>query len=931
MKTKLLSIVAISMLLIGSLALAISLTPNAKAAEPPYYLTIATNPPGLPVTEPAIGTYTYSVEHWVNCTAMLEYIDGDVKYIFDHWEVSPLSGDWSAGTGQIWVHVDQNKTATAVYKIQYKFTVIYPWSADWLEQFVPAIWKEGYGFVSGSGANGTYWAWIDQYAKVQAGLKRSDGGIWRGTPWIWGKNYEECVSFVNWTGLGYYISGDGYAWSQSCLINMTGPKSATAEWKYVYYLTVTSDQSPEPAGENWYDKDTIVTLDAKPIVVNWAREWRLDHWEVDGVSRGLGVNPINVTMNTNHTASAFYKCWVFLWLGDDIGNMSGIADNGKWYQEGCNYTFSAPSPVPIDNGHRYEFVYWYKYPGVGVVGYSNPITLSFDATWAGYTLRACYHMHYALNLFATPIGIPPYLYPDSDTSGWPAAGSTVTLKALPYVYVGNPATATQRYKFIQWKNHLGGTNPNNNITFTMMQPWNVTAEYQLEWLATWNHSPSSITVPGSPGQTWIANGTDVWYSLPQTDASGQFAFYYWTINGVQQAQGVNPVHVGIMTGPIVGTATYANKTKIYMDPQYHQEVAPAYCHTFDVTVYATNFDGNRLVNGAPMDIYAFDFVINFNPSILKLEQVSLNLDNFFAPNSYYLGMNVIDNTAGNYHIVATVKGNYTGFSGTKAMFTMTFHVIYDPCYNNYNDSWIYFSYAVMSNHLMQNIYPELGYWNSYYIITANKPMLDIRNHADGTNRVQVDKNVPQTYFDVDVFLVDGVKVHDFYVVVKYDPTQIQADSVVIGDYLKPPYTVYAWWLGYGQVYVSVAQDSSVPLQNGTGLLFTIRFKVVQAIYYKTGGPWYLTSDITIDSPSYLSTYCGTIWTQSISNNLLGYNKCTYVYNPLLGDLDFDGCVTVLDLQLIIDNYHTSNYDVVTDSDTNLFDLVFVALRFGNHV
>jgi hypothetical protein len=50
----------------------------------------------------------------------------------------------------------------------------------------------------------------------------------------------------------------------------------------------------------------------------------------------------------------------------------------------------------------------------------------------------------------------------------------------------------------------------------------------------------------------------------------------------------------------------------------------------------------------------------------------------------------------------------------------------------------------------------------------------------------------------------------------------------------------------------------------------------------------------------------------------------------------DGYVTVLDLQIIIDNYRSNiaMYDVVTGGSGNqpdLYDLVFVALRFGTSI
>jgi hypothetical protein len=371
---------------------------------------------------------------------------------------------------------------------------------------------------------------------------------------------------------------------------------------------------------------------------------------------------------------------------------------------------------------------------------------------------------------------------------------------------------------------------------------------------------------------------------------------------------------------------------MYMSPDRVDMTAHAFCTEFDVTITAANFDANRVhpTTGRPLDIYGFDIIIDFNTTLLQIVDVTLNLDDFFAPNDYFIALNTIDNSAGTYQLVATVKGNFTGFEGTKAMFTIKFHVNYDPCYPKWEGKWIRFSYAKLVNHLDQVIGPELGYKNCYYKISTVKPMLEIRDASDGDNSVIVHKNAPvQTTFDVEVWLLNGVKVHDFYVEVQYDKTQIEAFEVVISDYLKPPFTVFQWWInkGAGMVYVRVVQDSSVPLQNCSGLLFTIRFKVIDEIFHTIPPPHFLTSDITINY-AYLSVRCPTPRNQ-VTPTDLGSIKATYTYNPLPGDLDFDGCVTVLDLQLIAQNYGpTAIYDITGDGKTDILDLVYVALRFG---
>jgi hypothetical protein len=939
MKSKLLATLVVLTLLCGMFATAIQFSGTVNAGNM-YHLDVYTDPAaaGIPIN----GTQDYPEGTYVEVQALNEYIVDDTRYLFSYWDVD---GGYAGTTNPYkWVLMNADHNITAHYNTQYKFTVSYPWNALWTESFTPWIWQEtgpGTGFVAGSGANGTYWAWIPQYEKVQAGISSLhwDGVDYPpfGVPWIRGRYLEEVVIFTNWTSLGYYMSGR-YAWSKACKINMTGPMSATMQMKLDYWLWVTSNQPPAPAGQGWYDQGAIATLTANPIVVNWAREWRLDHWEVDTVSRGQGVNPINVTMNTNHTASAFYRCWVFVYLADDISNATGMNDNGKWYLEGVPYKFTANSTVPLVPpvpDQQWRFAYWKKDPGAAWINYSNPVWRAFDSTWAGYTLRAVYYLQFYVRVVSSPT-VSGFLYPDSNVTGWYDYNAPINCKARPIVDI---TPDQSHWKFVRWEYDSILWSLNNNVSGTIDRPYNLTAYYTLEWHLKWNRSPTTITVPGFPNDAWVANGTSLNWWAPGTDVSTVFVFNYWVIDGITRAQGQQTVPI-LHDHYIVGTAYYANKTKLYMDPDYHNETAHAYCHTFDVTIWASNFDANRLVPNA-MDIYGFDIIIDFPANLIEVQDVTTNLADFFYPNDYFPKPNgkiTINNMFGYVQVIATVKGNFTGFTHTKWIFKITFHVKYDPCYPYHEDGLIRFSYVKLVNHLDQQIQPEIPCYmdGCIYNITTVKPVLEIRNAVDHTDLVKVDTNDPQTFFDVEVYLHNGVKVKDFIVKVDFNKWHIQAVSVAIATYLKPPYTIYSWQIDncYGWVEVEVVQDPSVPLQNCSGLLFTIRFKVVQAIWYSICGPHDLQSDITI-SYGELSVicWCGP-YDQTTTNTFLGSKKCHYIYNPLKGDLDYDGWVTVLDLQLILDHYGwwwPWGYDITGDHRTDISDLVYVALRFNNHV
>jgi hypothetical protein len=930
---KLLAIVAIAMLFVGAFAFVLNLNP-VEAVTTYKYLTIGYSPGVMPVPSiaPAVGTHQYTLNSKINVTAPTIVNDtSDIRYVFDHWdwwrEESNTTG--TNTNNQITVTMDENKTVTASYKPQYKLTV------DTGGYGTPKIYVTSWEAVSEK--------WVDANTNAWAGVFDLAGTI-LGT---YGEYIcpNQWAGFVNWTsgatGANVYGPYDGWKyWIQSNPINMTGPKNALAEWKFIYKLYVKKGIGLQPplsdpplGSQGWYEYCTYVNLTAPNPHPSWYsanhHRWVFDYWELDGVKQEPPSVNLTVHMDKNHTATVYYRLQVWLQLWDNVGNQTEIRDTGKWYNNCTSYTFSVPDTITLSGGVRYKFKKWVL-TNTGNVGTTPTINLHCNYnTWAGEKLWAIYKVQYYLGLFSSGSEVPGFLYPDSDTSGWYDASSSVTIKAKPIVNID----ATSRYSFIQWKNHLGGTNPNNNITFVLNQAWNLTAEYDLEYLATWDYSPTTITITGWPGQAWISNGTAVSYTAHGTDDSGNFAFYYWVINGVTYAQGQNPVNLGVMTGPIDGTAYYANRTKIFMDPSYHDETAHAWCNKFNVTIYATNFDAMRSVGGSPMDIYGFEIGIKWDASLIEVQDVYRHLDDFFAPHDWSKAYEDLDNSAGTYMLAASLKGNYSGFEGTKAIFTLTFHVIYDACYPNTDWTWIQFdpSHRKLVNHLEDPISPELGWKDCKYEMKTIKPMLEVRDATDGDNHIQVDTYTPgQTFFDVEVYLHDGVKVHDYFVRLRYNKDQIEARSVVITDYLKPPYAMFKWTIdnSVGKVEVTVIQQPSVPLQNCSGLLFTVRFEVVDSLYYTIVGPHYLKSDIWI-AYAYLSVKCPTSFNQ-YTPTYLDTTKAEYVFNPLPGDLDLDGCVTVLDLQLVADNYLKLpvKYDITGDGKTDIFDFVFVALRFN---
>ena len=95
---------------------------------------------------------------------------------------------------------------------------------------------------------------------------------------------------------------------------VNGPLTITGAYKTQYLLTVLTNPaglSPQPtrnpAGEAgpanswWYDASTSVTLTAQSVT-----GYPFNRWDVDGSLKTIGENPISVSMNTLHTATAHY-------------------------------------------------------------------------------------------------------------------------------------------------------------------------------------------------------------------------------------------------------------------------------------------------------------------------------------------------------------------------------------------------------------------------------------------------------------------------------------------------------------------------------------------------------------------------------------------------------------------------------------------------
>ena len=305
-----------------------------------YYLTISTN---FGTATPSSGWHDAGSTVEINATAS-SATSGE-QYVWLGW-TGTGSGSYSGMDNPASITINEPINETATWRHEYYLTVTSPYGSPtpesgWFEvgesiiasvtspvsgpagiRYVCTGWT-GTGSVPESGSatsvpftinepSSIMWAWKTQYYLTVSSTHGTTGGE------DWYDEGDTAYATVTpltvpgSTGVQYVFthwsedaSGDS---SPSGPIIMDRPKTAVANWKTQYLLTISTDPtglSPQPnvsPSGPWYDNGTQVTLTAQEV-----SEHKFDHWTVDGESRGTDINPITVTMDSPHTALAIYQ------------------------------------------------------------------------------------------------------------------------------------------------------------------------------------------------------------------------------------------------------------------------------------------------------------------------------------------------------------------------------------------------------------------------------------------------------------------------------------------------------------------------------------------------------------------------------------------------------------------------------------------------
>jgi hypothetical protein len=322
-----------------------------------YYLTLATNPSGVNSPSGA-GWYDPGTNATISTDAFVNIILDSSRYRFNGWTTANMAEIADPTRSPTTVLMDEAKTVTADYVVQYYVTLDqsavgsdftgtivkvdginytysglpsnFWWDNDSTHTFafqsplVITAYGKQYNWTSTMGLSTSQTGSIivttsgsltgnyktQYYLTVNSLYDSPDpSSQWFDEGTIINANVTPTTTgpqgvrqlCTGWTGTGS-VPPSGSSTSFSFTISQAS--SITWNWKVQYYLTVETNPSGIATipGEGWYDEMTPVTLTA-PTVQNY----NFTYWDVDGPSQGTGVNPITVTMDTPHTATAHYS------------------------------------------------------------------------------------------------------------------------------------------------------------------------------------------------------------------------------------------------------------------------------------------------------------------------------------------------------------------------------------------------------------------------------------------------------------------------------------------------------------------------------------------------------------------------------------------------------------------------------------------------
>jgi hypothetical protein len=508
-----------------------SIKPHVPLVE--YYLTVEEDPAFI-ITIPGEGWYSNCT--YVNLTAPDFVPASGFRYRFDYWDVDGTP----QGSNPITVHMDANHTATAHYVAQYYLTVISPYDTP--------------------GGEGWYDSCTYANATLLSGVIDHDN--------------ETRRVFIDW---GEDASGTNYAKSNP--IHMNQNKTATANWKTQYYLTLATDPGgvTTPSGEGWYDAGTYASVSTSALVeiLPGSSRYNFSGWTTADMPEITDPTSPSTTvlMDKPKTVTANYKTQYLITfdqsgvgvdftgtvvsidgLNYGVGNLS----ISFWWDSGTDHSFSFVSPLVIDISKQYV---WISTSGLST-SQSDTLTITDSGTVTGqYSTGTKYQITFDQvgvgSDFNDPIVIidgTPYDRLSLPVSFWWDDGTTHSFSFF------SPLIVTSDAKQFVWESTTGlSTLQTDSITVTMSG--SVTGNYKTQFYLRVNSPYDSPT----PTSGWFDDGTNIIASITSHVSgppSTQYVCTGWTGTGSVPGSGTTTSVTFTINEP--SSITWNWKTQYYL-------------------------------------------------------------------------------------------------------------------------------------------------------------------------------------------------------------------------------------------------------------------------------------------------------------------------------------------------------------------------------
>ena len=409
--------------------------------EHDYFLTVS-SPNG---TTTGTGWYSNGTSAFASVNPLVVAGAPGTQYVFTNW-----SGD-ASGTDSTSSVIVMNgpKTATANWKTQYYLNVT---SVN--------------GTVGGSG-------YYDSGTNATATLNSLIISGTAGTRYV----------FTNWNG-----SASGNT-SPSNNITMNAPKTAIANWKTQYNLTLAqSGVGTDFAGNiitvngtsyardgftTWANASDFYTFSYAPQLVVAANSKQCLLTGVSGNSSTLSF-----TVSQPTTLNGLYKTQYYFTSTSTYGSPSPA--NG-WYDSGSSLSAFVASPVSADSGTQYVCTGW---TGVGSPASGSASAVIFTISEPS-TITWNWKTQYLVSFAVSPSGTGTTS--PSGTNTWQDAGS-----------ISISGTPSSNYKFSSWTTDAAnsvGNSQASSTTATINGPGTITANFAQIPAATPTPTPAPTSTP----------------------------------------------------------------------------------------------------------------------------------------------------------------------------------------------------------------------------------------------------------------------------------------------------------------------------------------------------------------------------------------------------------------------------------------------------